>query len=111
MGVFFPRPYPWKISPRLALVLRFGNTATYFLPQDLDSGAQRVWRIHWPQKPRPPGPTRDAAPAGEPVPGTEAAGLWRPTRDKGEPASTRRQASEGRSGGPGYVTVITVSST
>ena len=33
-------------------------------------------------------------------PGTEAAGLWRPTRCKGEPALTRRQASEGRSGGP-----------
>jgi len=41
------------------------------------------------------------APAGEPVPGTEAAGLWRPTRGKGEPASTRRQAPEGGSGRPG----------
>jgi len=50
--------------------------------------------------PRIPGPTRDAAPAGEPVAGAEAAGLWRPTRCKGEPASTRRQASEGRPGGP-----------
>ncbi len=56
--------------------------------------------VHWPQKPRPPGPARDAAPAGEPVPGTEVRVLCGPTRDKGEPASTRRQASEGRSGGP-----------
>src|SRR5512139_2738918 len=56
----------------------------------------------------PPGPTRDAAPAGEPVPGTEGAVLGRPTRGKGEPASgtrpeggCRRQASEGRPGGTG----------
>jgi hypothetical protein len=42
---------------------------------------------NWPHTSRSPGPTRDAAPAGE-------------------PASTERQASEGRSGGPGYVTVI-----
>jgi hypothetical protein len=62
-------------------------------------------------KSRSPGATRDAAPAGEPVPGTEAAVLWRPTRGKGEPASRRRQASEGRSGGPAYVTVISVSTT
>jgi len=40
--------------------------------------------------PGPPGWPEDAAPAGEPVPGTEAAVLWRPTRGKGEPASTRR---------------------
>jgi putative transposase len=39
---------------------------------------------------RSPGPARDAAPAGEPVAGTEAAALGRPTRCKGEPASTRR---------------------
>ena len=42
----------------------------------------------------------NAAPAGEPVAGTEAAVLGRPTRCKGEPALTRRQASEGRPGGP-----------
>jgi hypothetical protein len=67
---------------------------------------------------RSPGPTRDAAPhpcfarvPGEPVAGTEAAVLWRPTRCKGEPASTRGQASEGWSGGPDYVTVLVASST
>ena len=51
--------------------------------------------------PRIPVPrsARDAAPAGEPVPGTEATVLWGPTRGKGEPASTERQASEGQAGG------------
>jgi hypothetical protein len=53
-----------------------------------------------PQESRSPGPTRDAAPAGEPVPGTEGTVLGCPTRGKGEPASTRRQAFEGRFGGP-----------
>jgi hypothetical protein len=50
--------------------------------------------------------TLSAAPAGEPVAGTEAAVLGRPTRCKGEPASgthlqggCRRQASKG---GPGW---------
>jgi len=57
-------------------------------------------RIRQPQTSRSPGPPRDAAPAGEPVAGPKAAGLWRPTRCKGEPASTRRQACEGRPGGP-----------
>ena len=41
------------------------------------------------------------APAGEPVSGTEVRSLSGPTRGKGEPASTRRQASEGGSGRPG----------
>jgi len=38
--------------------------------------------------------------------GTEALVLWGPTRSKAARFSTRRQASEGRSGGQGYVTVI-----
>jgi hypothetical protein len=59
----------------------------------------------------PPGRPEDTAPAGEPVPGTEAAALGRPTRGKGEPASTRRKASERRSGGPASVTVFAFSST
>jgi len=51
-----------------------------------------------PETPRHTHPS-DGYPA-SPSPGAEGAVLWRPTRGKGEPASTRRQASEGRSGGP-----------
>ena len=52
-------------------------------------------------------PTVSAAPhpscgwvPGERVPRTEAAAVWRSTRGKREPASTRRQASKGRPGQP-----------
>ena len=45
-----------------------------------------------------PRPARDAAPAGEPVPGTEVRSLSGPTRGKGKPASTGARRPRG---GPG----------
>lgn len=49
----------------------------------------------------PPGGPDAAAPAGEPGAGPEARALRGPTRCKGEPASTRRQAVGGTTRGTG----------
>ena len=49
----------------------------------------------------PPGGPAAAAPAGEPGAGAEARARRGPTRCKGEPASTRRQAGGGTAWGPG----------